>query len=70
MWASRPKIQGWDLMDEFEQLKALVETAETEVNKAAGGNRAASVRARKTMSDIKKIAQDIRVKLLETRDAG
>ena len=56
-------------MQEFEQLKELVESAEIEVNKAAGGNRAAGVRARKMMSDVKKAAQEIRVKLLDHRQS-
>lgn len=54
-------------MQEFEQLKALVQQVEDDVNKATGGNKAASTRARKVMQEIKEAAQAVRVKLLEVR---
>ena len=37
-------------------------------NKAKGGNKAAGTRVRKTMQDIKNLAQDIRKEMLENRD--
>lgn len=54
-------------MEEFDRLKMLVEHAEIDVHKAAGGNQAASVRARKAMQDIKKASQAVRARLLEVR---
>ncbi len=52
----------------YEQLKSMVAAVEDDVKKAAGGNRAAGTRVRKAMQDIKNVAQDLRVKVLEQRD--
>ncbi len=57
-------------MQEFEQLKQLVDAAESDVAKAEGGNKAAGVRVRKQMQDIKAAAQNVRSKVLELRDSG
>lgn len=57
-------------MESYEQLKRLVADAEEDIRKAEGGNKAAGTRARQTMQEIKKIAQDVRQKILELRDAG
>jgi hypothetical protein len=46
----------------------LVQEAEPDLQKAAGGNKAAGTRVRKTMQEIRSLAQEIRVKVLETRD--
>lgn len=54
-------------MQEFEALKALIASMETDVQKAVAGNKAAGTRIRKQMQDVKKIAQDVRAKLLEIR---
>ena len=56
-------------MQEFENLKRLVQEAEEDVNKAEGGNKAAGTRVRKKMQDIKSAAQDVRKKILEGREA-
>lgn len=56
-------------MPEYEQLKQLVSDIEDDVNKAVGGNKAAGTRVRKRMQDIKNMAQDIRKKILETRES-
>ncbi|HRK32846.1 MAG TPA: hypothetical protein PLD59_17420, partial [Tepidisphaeraceae bacterium] len=55
-------------MEEFETLKRMIAEAEDDVQKAAGGNKAAGTRARKKMQDIKAAAQDVRKKILEGRD--
>lgn len=57
-------------MQEFDQLKALVEAAADDVAKAEGGNKAAGTRVRKHMQDIKNAAQAVRVKVLESRGSG
>lgn len=57
-------------MQEFEQLKQMIHEAEEDIRKAEGGNKAAGTRARKTMQDIKNLAQDIRKKILELRTDG
>ena len=56
-------------MESFEKLKALVVAAEEDLVRAEKGNKAAGTRVRKSMQDIKAAAQDVRVKILETRDA-
>lgn len=59
-----------DPMDSYERLKQLVAEAEDDIRKAEGGNKAAGTRARQTMQEIKKVAQDVRQKILELRDGG
>ena len=54
-------------MQEYEHLKELVEAAAEDVAKAAGGNKAAGTRVRKSMQDIKDTAQAVRKKILEVR---
>ncbi len=53
-------------MESFDRLKQLVAEAEVDVMKGAGGNKAAKVRARKRMQEIKAAAQDVREGLLVT----
>jgi hypothetical protein len=49
-------------MELFEQLIATVETANADADKFYNkGNKAAGVRLRKAMQDLKKLAQDIRL---------
>ena len=55
-------------MTEYETLKRLVDEAADDVNKAAGGNKAAGTRVRKKMQEIKSAAQEVRKKILEGRD--
>ncbi len=53
-------------MEAFDRLKQLISEAEVDVMKGAGGNKAAKVRARKKMQEIKAAAQDVRESLLVT----
>jgi hypothetical protein len=55
------------MMVEYEKLRELVEQAADDINKASGGNKAAGTRVRKTMQDIKEMAQTVRKKILEVR---
>lgn len=57
-------------MEAYETLRKLVEAAADDVQKAAGGNKAAGVRARKTMQEIKDAAQEVRKQLLDLRGEG
>ncbi|QOJ00473.1 MAG: histone H1 [Phycisphaeraceae bacterium] len=57
-------------MEAFDRLKSLVADVEPDLMKWAGGNKAAGVRVRKTMQEIKDAAQDVRVAILGNRDAG
>ncbi len=54
-------------MEEYENLKRIIEAAADDVQKAQGGNKAAGTRVRKTMQDIKNAAQDVRKRILEVR---
>jgi hypothetical protein len=55
-------------MEEYETLKRLIAEVEEDVIKAIkNGNKAAGTRVRKVMQDIKKAAQTVRIKILETR---
>ena len=56
------------MLELYVQLKNLVEAAEEDVQRAAGGNKAAGTRVRKAMQDIKKASQDLRVAILENRE--
>jgi hypothetical protein len=55
-------------LEAFERLKALIASAEEDVHKAEGGNKAAGTRARQTMQDIKNAAQDVRQAILSARE--
>jgi predicted nucleic acid-binding Zn-ribbon protein len=55
------------IMQEYEELKKLVEEAESDIKKAEGGNKAAGTRVRKQMQQIKQAAQTVRSKVLELR---
>jgi len=56
-------------MEAFDKLKMLVAQAEEDVMKVQQGNKAAGTRLRKTMQEIKGAAQEVRVKVLEQREA-
>ena len=55
-------------MLEFEQLKQVLTEVEGDIARAEGGNKAAGTRVRKKMQEIKALSQDIRKKILESRD--
>lgn len=57
-------------MQEYDELKALVEQAADEIEKVEKGNKAASTRVRKLMQEVKTAAQAVRVKALEMRDSA
>jgi len=54
-------------MQEYEELKRLIEEADSDIKKAEGGNKAAGTRVRKQMQQIKQAAQSVRNKILEIR---
>jgi len=56
-------------MQEYEDLKALVNEIEADINKAEGGNKAAGTRVRKQMQKVKQAAQVLRNCILEIRSA-
>ena len=56
-------------MQEYEDLKVLVDEIEADISKAQGGNKAAGTRVRKQMQRIKQAAQLVRNSILEIRSA-
>ena len=54
-------------MDLYDTLCRLVREVEEDMKKATGGNKAAGTRVRKSMQDIKDVAQQIRQRVLEMR---
>ena len=54
----------------YENLVSTVETVRADMEKAEKGNKAATSRVRKSMQEVKAIAQEIRKEMLELRDAG
>lgn len=58
------------MLEMYEQLKNMVDAAEDDIRKAAGGNKAAGTRVRKTMQELKNLAQTLRVKVLENREGS
>ena len=58
------------MSDNFDKLVSIIEDSREDVEKAEGGNKAATSRVRKAMQDLKAVAQDIRKEMLELRDAG
>ena len=57
-------------MEAYERLKQLVTSADEDIRKAEGGNKAAGTRARQIMQDVKNAAQEVREAILAARDAG
>ena len=54
----------------FDKLVQTIESAREDVAKAEAGNKTACSRVRKSMQELKAIAQDIRKEMLELRDSG
>ena len=58
-------------MQSFEKIKELVASIESEVTKfAEKGNKAAGTRVRQAMQELKKIAQDVRIEVQESKNNG
>ena len=56
-------------MEKFEEIKNLIAGVEEDVEKFYGkGNKAAAVRIRKSMQDIKNLAQEVRLHVQETKN--
>jgi len=54
-------------VEAYEKLKQLIASADEDIRKAEGGNKAAGTRARQIMQDIKNAAQDVRQAILAAR---
>ena len=58
-------------MDKFQELKEMVDNLEVDLKKFyTKGNKAASIRARKVLQEIKAQAQDIRMDISTVRNAS
>ncbi len=57
------------MLEIYEQIKAHIASMDDDVRKAAGGNKAAGTRVRKSMQELKNLAQTLRMKVLEARDS-
>lgn len=55
-------------MSSYTKLIEVVESIKGDVEKAEAGNKAATGRVRKSMQEIKAVAQEIRKEMLELRD--
>ena len=49
-----------NIVENWENLKELIESLEADLNKTAGGNKAAGSRARKAIGEVKKLVTDYR----------
>lgn len=58
---------GDSAVQAYEQLKQIIADVEEDIRKAEGGNKAAGTRVRKSMQDVKNVAQEIRKQVLELR---
>ena len=67
VWALNPRR---NMSQNFDSLAALVDATRADIEKAEAGNKAACTRVRKSMQDLKNLAQEIRKEMLENRDAG
>lgn len=58
-----------DKLNKYNELVALVEEVKADVEKFfIKGNKAAGTRVRKTMQDVKRVAQEIRVEISELKN--
>jgi hypothetical protein len=56
-------------MEKFNEIKAIIESVSDDVEKFyVKGNKAAAVRIRKAMQDIKNLSQELRVHVQETKN--
>jgi len=55
-------------MSSYAKLVEVVEAVKGDIEKAEGGNKAATGRVRKAMQDVKAVAQEIRKEMLALRD--
>lgn len=54
-------------MEAYEQLRRLLDSCTDDVQKAAGGNKAAGTRVRKVMQDVRETAKQLRQDILDAQ---
>jgi len=58
-------------MNRIEQIRSLISELETDMEKFYDkGNKAAGTRARKTLQEIKKVSQEIRLEIQDMKNTG
>ncbi len=58
-------------MSRFHEVKSLVDSLEEDMDKFySKGNKTAGTRARKTLQDLKKLSQEIRIEIQEKKNEG
>lgn len=57
-----------NILELYDQMRQAVLGCENDVRKSAGGTRAAGVRVRKQMQEVKAMAQELRRLVLEVRE--
>ena len=56
-------------MEKFEQIKALIEQTQGDVDKfSSKGNSSAGTRVRQAMQELKKLAQELRIEIQEAKN--
>jgi len=56
-------------MEKFEEIKTLIEACADDIDKFyVKGNKAAAVRIRKTMQEVKNLAQTVRIHVQDTKN--
>jgi len=61
-------MENFTMNETYQQLRQLIDAAEEDVQKASEGNKAAGTRVRKTMQDVRELAQTLRKQILEARE--
>jgi len=54
-------------MEAYEQLRRLIDSCADDVQKAAGGNKAAGTRVRKVMQEVREAAKQLRTDILDAQ---
>lgn len=57
-------------MEAYEQLRRLIDSCTEDVQKAAGGNKAAGTRVRKVMQDVRETAKQLRSDILDAQKSS
>jgi uncharacterized protein YoaH (UPF0181 family) len=65
----RETKKGTEVSANFEKLVKVVEETRADMEKAETGNRSAGVRVRKSMQEIKQLAQEIRKEMMGAKKA-
>jgi hypothetical protein len=56
------------ILDHYAKIQKIVNDAKDDIEKAAGGNKAAGTRVRTAMQDLKNAAQEMRAAILSARE--